>query len=353
MDPEFVEYVQAMIPVYQDVRTINYIQLGISTALFYHYATTFHEEVSQVWPQKPWKIGKVLFMTTRYSAMAAMAMEINGLRNFATDNKQYVILRMSATIIMQIYTLSAAVARMLAGTGAEATIWLCLYALLGGKPKYMLLLVLLFLGFMVPIYVLQAITLYSQHAYPPDELDMALGYACAYTPPVHLQLRQISAYISFSKTVVTMAVGLVTILVRYKKQTHSLIRVIRQEGGMYFMSALILRFLSGLRSTTSVNLNDRYYIIDGLAWLCVNVFADRLLLLLRKVDDPGTQNVVSTLMFNRYDTESSLPSGIDENDTRESETDELYHEPKEKQKQVEGLESQEVPRPLHRETSGV
>jgi hypothetical protein len=38
-------------------------------------------------------------------------------------------------------------------------------------------------------------------AYPPDELDMALGYACAYTPPVHLQLRQISAYISFSKTV--------------------------------------------------------------------------------------------------------------------------------------------------------
>jgi hypothetical protein len=85
----------------------------------------------------------------------------------------------------------------------------------------------------------------------------------------------------------------------------------------------------------------------------VNVFADRLLLLLRKVDDPGTQNIVSTLMFNRYDTESSLPSGIDENDTRESETDELYHEPKEKQKQVEGLESQEVPRPLHRETSGV
>ncbi|TEB20088.1 hypothetical protein FA13DRAFT_275687 [Coprinellus micaceus] len=262
MDPEFVEYVQAMIPVYQDVRTINYIQLGISTALFYHYATTFHEEVSQVWPQKPWKIGKVLFMTTRYSAMAAMAMEINV--NWPT---------FGVTSVSACETLLRT---------TNTTIWLCLYALLGGKPKYMLLLVLLFLGFMVPIYVLQAITLYSQHAYPPDELDMALGYPCSYTPPVHLQLRQISAYISFSKTVVTMAVGLVTILVRYKKQTHSLIRVIRQEGGMYFMSALILRFLSGLRHTTSVNLNDRYYIIDGLAWLCVNVFADRLLLLLRK-----------------------------------------------------------------------
>ena len=35
-----------------------------------------------------------------------------------------------------------------------------------------------------------------------------------------------------------MAVGLVTILVRYKKQKHSIIRVIRREGGMYFMSAL-------------------------------------------------------------------------------------------------------------------
>jgi hypothetical protein len=37
---------------------------------------------------------------------------------------------------------------------------------------------------------------------------------------------------------VTMAIGLVTILVRYKKQKHSLIRIIRREGGMYFMSAL-------------------------------------------------------------------------------------------------------------------
>jgi hypothetical protein len=56
-------------------------------------------------------------------------------------------------------------------------------------------------------------------------------------------------------------------------------------------------------------------------------------------------------MFNPYDTESSLSSGIEEYDPRESANDALNREPKEKQ--GEGLELQEVPRSPHRETSSV
>lgn len=96
MDPELAQYIEEVVPLYQQSRTIGYITLATYVALvspfpslettpladdrpqIYHYATTFHEEVAQVWPQKPFKMGKVLFMTTRYSAVAAMALEING-----------------------------------------------------------------------------------------------------------------------------------------------------------------------------------------------------------------------------------------------------------------------------------
>lgn len=52
-------------------------------------------------------------------------------------------------------------------------------------------------------------------------------------------------------------------------------------------------------------MKDSYNIVSSLKTLFVYVFADRLLLRLKKVDDRSTQAAISTLVFNRDERASS------------------------------------------------
>ncbi|TEB36766.1 hypothetical protein FA13DRAFT_1787124 [Coprinellus micaceus] len=180
---------------------------------------------------------------------------------------------------------------------AEGTLWVCLYALMEGKKRHFYILVLVFLAFTIPIQILQGFATMTQTALPLDPLTQALGFPCSFYPPNHMNLYSIATYLAVARNLVALILGMYTFTVRYRKQKNALIRVIKREGGMYFLSTLILKFFEALKATPKSPIKDKYTIIWSLNWLCVNVFAERLLLLLKKIDHPGTQAVVSELMF--------------------------------------------------------
>ncbi|TEB20082.1 hypothetical protein FA13DRAFT_1820434 [Coprinellus micaceus] len=125
--------ITAMVPMYQAWQVLQFTQLAAFTALFYHYALTFDDEVFQIWPQPTWKMGKVLFLATRYTAIVYMIHLLLCEANISVPACEALGMTMN-------------VAGMFSRLFAEGTLWLCLYALLGGKPGYFYILVITFLA---------------------------------------------------------------------------------------------------------------------------------------------------------------------------------------------------------------
>ncbi|TEB21706.1 hypothetical protein FA13DRAFT_94854 [Coprinellus micaceus] len=239
MDPEIVAEIMAQLPFYE----AWHIQRFTQPAMFYHYVLTLDDEVSQIWPQPAWKMGKILFLGTRYTGIVYMACILI----FTWPNTYEISVPVCDALCVVMN-----VTGMLTRTFPEAAVWLCLYALLGGKPKYFYLLVTAFLGLTVPAIVLNGMNVLGQRAIPRTALDHALGYPCNFIAFPRPDLSATSFYIVFSRASLALVVGLSTLLTRYRKQKHNLIRIIRREGGIYCVSTLILMFLSGLAFTPGI-----------------------------------------------------------------------------------------------------
>ncbi|TEB20104.1 hypothetical protein FA13DRAFT_277142 [Coprinellus micaceus] len=173
MDPEIVAEVTALVPLYQNWQVLQFTQLAAIAALFYHYMLTFDDEVSQIWPQPTWKMGKILFLATRYTASTYMAHLL--VLNWPHHTSISVHGCEGLGLVMN-------VAGMMTRIFAEGTLWLCLYALLGGNPKFFWLLVVAFLVFTIPASVLNGMHVMSQRAIPQNHLDHLLGYPCNFLP---------------------------------------------------------------------------------------------------------------------------------------------------------------------------
>ncbi|TEB21696.1 hypothetical protein FA13DRAFT_1741619 [Coprinellus micaceus] len=299
MDPEVVAEIVSQIPLYQISQTLRFTQLPAFTALLYHYILTFNDEVSQIWPQPTWKTGKILFLATKYTTIIYVAhlLILNWPHNYGISVPGCEAL---GTVV--------SVSGILARTFAEGTLWLCLYALLQGKSEFFYLLVVAFLACSIPANVLNAIDVMSQRAVPQDTISLLLGYPCNFLVRQRPDLSAIGAYISLARTSLTLVAGLATLIIRYRNQNHNLIRVIRREGGMYYISSLVLLFLACLTSTPKSPITNAVQseTIWSLKLLFTTVFADRLLLRMKKVDDPGTQAVISSLVFD-HDSDQSTP----------------------------------------------
>ncbi|TEB21692.1 hypothetical protein FA13DRAFT_1741612 [Coprinellus micaceus] len=293
---------------------------------------TFDDEVSQIWPQPTWKMGKILFLATRYTASIYMAHLL--VLNWPHHTSISVHGCEGLGLVMN-------VAGMMTRIFAEGTLWLCLYALLGGNPKFFWLLVVAFLVFTIPASVLNGMHVMSQRAIPQNHLDHLLGYPCNFLPPQRPDLAVIASYIIFARTCLALIVGLATLVVRYRKQNHNLIRVIRREGGMYYISTLILMFFSCLTSTRGSPVKDKYSIVWSLRLLMNSVFADRLLLKMKKVDDRSTQAVISTLMFNHDDGQLSSSSYYTGDLDEEAYTDEGEPSTQEKAERIAAVDMSE------------
>ncbi|TEB36765.1 hypothetical protein FA13DRAFT_1727118 [Coprinellus micaceus] len=288
---------------YERSRIRGYLYLASYTALIYHYLTTIDQEVAHIWPQPRWKLGKVLFLATRYSAMVTMAQDV------VVNLPSHAVVSLAGC---QAISLTVNLAIVVTHTSAEATLWLCLYALLEGKQKYFYILVATFLSFTIPMQVLQSFATLTQKAVVLDPIYRAFGYPCRFADPSYMNLYAIAAYLSFTRTLVASLLALATFIVRYQRQRNSLIRVIRREGGMYFLTTLVLKFFDGLNTTAKSPVKDKYNIVWSLSWVCINVFAERLLLLMKKIDHPGTQTIVSDLMFAGEKSQSTTSEDFDE-----------------------------------------
>ncbi|TEB21702.1 hypothetical protein FA13DRAFT_94625 [Coprinellus micaceus] len=280
MDPEISPEIISLLPVYEALQISQFAQLPTIAALLYHYVFTLDDEVSQIWPQPTWKTGKILFLAIRYTGIVYMTslLAVNW-----PHHHEFSVPLQGCEALGVLVTLAV----MLTRTFAEAALWLCLYALLGGKPKYFYLLAIGFLVLTIPAVVLTGMGLMSQRAIPRNILDSLLGYPCSFLPPQR-HLLAIGSYIVLARASLALVVGLVILFVRYRKQNHNLIKVIRQEGGIFYISTLILMFFSCLTVTPRSPVKDSYNIVSSLKTLFVYVFADRLLLRLKKVDDRST-----------------------------------------------------------------
>ncbi|KAF6744577.1 hypothetical protein DFP72DRAFT_928381 [Ephemerocybe angulata] len=277
------------IAVVETWNVTNYVLLATFVGLLYYYVTTFDEEVAKIWPQPTFKLGRILFLALRYSTILAISLELTA------GYPAYINMSIPAcTNVFKLWWACVAMGNVF----AEAIFWICLYALLGGKRKYVYLLGAGFMAFALPIIALQSVYIFPWHAAAVDPFESAiLGKPCAYsTENSNLELYPIAAYIAFARAIVIAIVAVVTLFVRYRRHNSSLINVVKREGGMYYISAAVLHFFVGLTSNVGSGIEDRYAIAAAVRRFLIPIFADRLLLKMQRLYYPGTE-IVSTMMF--------------------------------------------------------
>ncbi|KAF6745201.1 hypothetical protein DFP72DRAFT_926693 [Ephemerocybe angulata] len=295
--------------------TQDYISVGLWTFYFYHYLTTLGEEVSTIWPQK-WRTGKILFLLLRYIPICYIVLAVLLQLRIHID--------LTPKVCQRVYIAEATVIRRVGIYGAEVVILLCLHALLGARRRYLALLILIYMGLTIPVIIL-ANRLDSEvsRAIPLSELDQELGYGCTWEgdlSPNIVKIEVIVGYISLAKAT-SMAILMISVfLVRYRNTTGTLLHVLRRDSGVHLFSLIALRLFAAVAGSFA-ELLGFYNIPDAIVisgqYTISPILACRLLLNMRKSEDPGVQKSVSSLLFgppvpgdNSEDNDDDEPTGI-------------------------------------------
>ncbi|RXW18122.1 hypothetical protein EST38_g7730 [Candolleomyces aberdarensis] len=242
----------------------EYFLLASNIAFVYYCLLTLDKEVKHVWLEN-WKTGKVLFLTVKWLGVINFLFEI------------------------------------------VSALWLCLYALLGAKLIYFAFLVIAFLILSVPSDILRFLNGTRNIRYiplPPWEVE--LGYVCTFAGLGKGAYLRAGHMVSLARTIFASILGIVTFIVHYRKQKGSLIKVIRRDGGVYYLSTIALRLADVV---VIMKATDTYQVNEAAKRLLIPVFALQLLLNMKNVGDPGTKKIVSTLIFagtNSDDSEEEL-----------------------------------------------
>lgn len=259
-----------------------------STALLYYYLTTVDEEVANIWPQPSYKLGKILFLVSRYANIGRIALDIPSLPLYITTTLK------SCNAVNRAFQTFV----VIGVNFPEAILWIIIYALLGGRPRHLVILLGVYLAFTIPIQVLQGMAFSLEDAVPLTQLQTEMGYLCSWWSGTRSeQLYIYVTYLSFARTILFMTVAVATIVVRFRKQQNALLRVITREGGLYYLSACALNFFNGLSKLSPPVIPDSYHIINHLRLIFIPVLADRLLLKMQYTDGLGTRADMSTLIF--------------------------------------------------------
>lgn len=213
---------------------------------------------------------------------------------------------------------------LLALKAADAILWTLLYALLESNKKYFFRLILLFLSLHIPGVVLNAVgdlTETNNLAVPRSQLDTELGYPCTWdfqrdipeTANVNPGLLEIvDAYITLARTVGVFIWTAHVFVKRFqlKRPSGNLSRVLMNEGGLYYLSSAAVALILAVITRPNSRRADSYQILPCLQSITV-LLADRLLLGLRRSQDPGTQKTLSGLVFN-FDNRQSEESDVED-----------------------------------------
>lgn len=192
--------------------------------------------------------------------------------------------------------------QLISVTASEAIYWVCLFALLEGKTRYFVVLVLGFLSLTVPALVFHGQFINDWITMPLPAVNKALGYACAFNfgHPNMIAKHATAMYINLGRITIVMVAAIITLYVRYRKHDNNLIKVIRREGALYYLFAWLIIFFAGLTNTPKGKIvNDKYNLVASFKPLVATIFAERLLLMMQTVTTPATHAVVTSLVFEK------------------------------------------------------
>ncbi|KAF6741806.1 hypothetical protein DFP72DRAFT_1054672 [Ephemerocybe angulata] len=290
----------------------DYISLGFYCFYGYYYLTTLGEEISTMWPQR-WRTGKILFLLLRYTVIAY---SILGLLNELRVQTVFSLevcsaLWMGKAVLYRIYSFAS-----------DLVLILCLHALLGAKRRYLALLVASLTAFTLGEIIPQAAYIeQGSRASPIDPLDEGLGYACTYGWAFTAEARRgdkVAIYLAVGQAAWMSALAVTILYVRFRQtRGGALTKILWRDGGLYFLSVTAIR----LGISITVALKPRKYNIpnainSGLQTVVIPVLACRLLLNMRKSEDPGVCTAVSSLLFDP----PSVTSGDSETGSSEDST---------------------------------
>ncbi|KAF6765573.1 hypothetical protein DFP72DRAFT_1162462 [Ephemerocybe angulata] len=268
----------------------EYSTLAASSLYAYHYLLTLDDEVAHIWPQK-WTLGKVVFLLARYMPFLRIATDTClNVRIWASFSEQ------ECVALVWLFSLSYHFQTV----ASDAAFLLCVYALLGAERIHSTVLLAVYSAFTVAISALLVISLVSSRYVSSQSLSYNAqhnGQAChiLFDARVHIYER-ISDYLIISGTIVAALLGVLTIVIRYRSQSNSLINVIRRDGGMFYLSALALRLSTIIIALPNIQVHV-YNLIYTAQEVALPMLAAGLILNVRKIDDPGTRDRISTLIF--------------------------------------------------------
>ncbi|KAF6743914.1 hypothetical protein DFP72DRAFT_931080 [Ephemerocybe angulata] len=295
--------------------TQDYISLGFWTFYFYQYLTTLGEEVSTIWPQK-WRTGKNLFLLLRYTPICYIILAILMELRIHMD--------LTPKICQGVDTANTLVIRRVISYGAEVVILVCLHALLGARRRYLALLISIYTSLTVTMAILGSWQDFkASRALPLSELDQELGYGCTWAVDLSsdvVNLAAIPGYINLAKAASMAILMLSVFLVRYRKKTGTLLYILRRDSGLHIFSFIAFRLFAALVGTFQQSLgafNIPDAVLGGGQYTVFPILACRLLLNMRKSEDPDVQKTVSSLLFgapvpgdNSEDDDGDDPTGI-------------------------------------------
>ncbi|KAF6747392.1 hypothetical protein DFP72DRAFT_1149210 [Ephemerocybe angulata] len=276
---------------------------GLHTIYVYYYTTTLSEEVNIMWPQN-WRTGKILYLFIRYVPLFFMATVLD-LHEFVAGLPDNILA-------------SEAQPPTKSAMSPVVALLICLFALLNARRSYV--------GLLVAIYT--ALTLgdsipslrygeYLSRALPLSQVERELGYSCTWAGVSSSDIvlaNKKAGYVALAK-----AISLYIFSVRYRKQTGTLFETVRRDSGIYILSFVGLSALRlgtalavTLRIENDLNLPgyafsmyvpDSNRMVPGhssppsMFQTAIPVLACRLLVEIRKTEDPAVRTAISSILF--------------------------------------------------------
>ncbi|TEB28590.1 hypothetical protein FA13DRAFT_1735433 [Coprinellus micaceus] len=257
-------------------------------------------EVSIIFPQR-WNRGKMLYTIIRYGTLAFIALQLS---------RDYRVYLSISPMGCKIFLIASDAIHWVTYLACDFSLALCLGALLQAKAMYLVGIVILSCA--MP-FVNAVIYLIGQCQYPAEPvslLDAELGYPC-YVPSseswavetVMYIAGNVRTYVNLVATALLALLGVFALVVRYKGQGGRLVQVIRRDGGLHYLSLLVIRMASAIIQTPAVvgipefDASPMLPLISMANFVILPILAQRLLINMRKADYMGSEPFASKLLF--------------------------------------------------------
>ncbi|TEB37011.1 hypothetical protein FA13DRAFT_1810483 [Coprinellus micaceus] len=272
------------------------IILPFYTLYIHYWLTTVDEEVNTILPQKRW-VGKLIFALMRYGTLLFILMGLHA--NYRT------YLEISPEACKGILIASSVTVNLVALV-ADVTVGICFSVLLGVRKWYYFSGIMLLCSGLPTVYLIfQLLGYIHAPADPLSSLDEELGYPCyvpddeAFSEGLPGGSMNLFSYLNFARSILLLLLAFVTFWIRLKER-GKLTKVIGRDGGIYYISAAVIRLLGGIMFTPalipqdSIRSSPIFPIFQGLNQIVIPILAQRLLLNIRALENSHPRTLTSS-----------------------------------------------------------